>query len=837
MPAGVMSPNASPASDADRHRQAGTVAIGSVALLEPTNLLLLACALIYGLIGDGFDALVLLGFVGFITLLDGLQQRRSARALAALAALSAPRARVRRGGQDLEIAADQVVVGDRLLLDEGDRVAADGVVIESLALSLDESLLTGESLPVPRFEAGEPVRAGTLVAGGRGQVRVEAVGEATELGQLGRSLRTVQAPPTRLQRQTRKLTGRLSLGALGLCAALAVIHGALSGNWPQSLLAGLALALAVLPNEIPVVLALFLALGALRLARIGVLARWPAAVESLGSTTVLAVDKTGTLTENRMAVDRLLSWPEAQPWQAGEALGEPFHHLVEMAVLASRPDPVDAMEKAIVRLAQRELAGSEHLHDDWPLEREYPLSADLLVFSRLWRDPQQGWQLAAKGAPEAVVQLCHLDGPASSALLRAVEELAATGLRVLAVARGLPGIPLHDRPAGLGSEPLPEQVHDYLFEPVGLIGLADPLRADVPAAVHRARLAGVRVVMITGDGPTTARSIADQAGLPPGAVLTGDQLAALSPAELAEAGRRVAVFARVRPEQKLLLVQALQAAGEVVAMGGDGVNDAPALRAADIGVAMGRRGTAVAREAADLVLLNDAFADLVEALAMGRRVYANLRRALAYTLSVHLPIAALGLVPLVLPGAPLLVLPVHIALLHLVIEPACTGVFEAQPGDPALMRQPPRPPEAPLFGAGAWRLALGQGALLTVVVLAVALAPWEPLAALAPLAALQARRTLVLSLLLLSSAGLVGINRVRLAGQRPTAPIPLVALSGLGLWALALAWDPLRELLGLAPFSLALAGLSLGLAVACLALLALITGGGRPPATSTRPPG
>ena len=356
--------------------------------LEPTNLLLLACALIYGVIGEWVDGGILLVFVVGISLLDAVQQQRSNRALAELARLSAPHAHVRRDGEDLELPADQVRVGDRLRLEEGDRVAADAATSEAVGLWLDESLLTGESLPVERSTPGERILAGSLVAGGRGWADVVAVADATELGRLGSSLATVQPPPTRLQRQTRRLTGRLTVLALGLCAALAGIQGTLSGDWPQALLAALALALAVLPNEIPVVLALFLALGALRLARIGVLARWPAAVESLGSATVLAVDKTGTLTENRMGVQRLLTWPQLEGWQAGETLEEPVHQLLELAVLASRGDPVDAMELAIQRLAADHLGGTEHLHPDWPLEREYPLQSDLLVFSRLWHNSE-----------------------------------------------------------------------------------------------------------------------------------------------------------------------------------------------------------------------------------------------------------------------------------------------------------------------------------------------------------------------------------------------------------------------------------------------------------------
>jgi Ca2+-transporting ATPase len=756
-----------------------------MALLEPTNLLLLACALIYGLIGEPEEAAILLVFVLGITLLDAVQQRRSRRALAELARLSAPRAHVRRDGELLDLAPDQVRVGDLLRLEEGDRVAADARLTESLGLWLDESLLTGESLPVQRQTPGDPVLAGALVASGRGWAEVVAVAAATELGRLGQSLAAVTPPPTRLQRQTQRLTARLTVLALGLCAALAVLQGGLTGHWVQALLAALALALAVLPNEIPVVLALFLALGALRLARIGVLARWPAAVESLGSATVLAVDKTGTLTENRMAVQRLLSWPDGAPWSAGEPLAEPWHRLLELAVLASRHDPVDAMELAIQRLATDHLTHTEHLHPDWPLEREYPLEPELLVFSQLWRDPSGGWQVAAKGAPEAIANLCHLDPASSAAFLAAADGLARQGLRVLAVASSLQGAPFHpelERPA----EPSPPAgVHDFLFRPLGLLGLADPLRAEVPAAIATAQRAGLKVVMLTGDGPITARSIADQAGLPAGPVLSGSELQGLGPAALAIRVRDVAVFARVMPAQKLQLVRALQAAGEVVAMTGDGVNDAPALKAADIGVAMGQRGTAVARESADLVLLRDSFSSLVAAIEVGRRVDANLHRAFAYTLAIHLPIAALGLVPLVLPGQGLILLPVHIALLHLVIDPACTVVFEALPPAAGLMRQSPRPAEAPLLGTSTWRQALIQGS--AVMLAALVLAFW-------PSSDLEVRRSLVFSLLLLAGGGLVWLN-----GGAATWLTAAGAGLGLGLWLVLLVSPSLQTLLSLAP--------------------------------------
>ena len=778
-----------------------------MALLEPTNLLLLGCALIYLLIGDPTDGIVLLGFVLGISLLDAVQQQRSNRALAELARLSAPRAHVRRAGQDLELAADQVLIGDLLRLEEGDRLAADAEFKEGLALQLDESLLTGESLPVGKQTPGELLLAGSLVASGRGWASVVAVGADTQLGKLGKSLATVQPPPTRLQRQTRRITGQLSIAALGLCAALAVGQGLFTGQWAEALLAALALALALLPNEIPVVLALFLALGALRLARIGVLARWPAAVESLGSATVLAVDKTGTLTQNQMAVQQLLTWPDQCHWQAKQALDEPFHQLMELAVLASRRDPVDAMEQAILQLALGELQGSEHLHPEWPLAHDYPLQADLLVMSRLWSDDQGQRHLAAKGAPEAISDLCHLDPRRAQALRAASDYLAGQGLRVLAVAQGLEGLPLHENPQGLGAGEPPEDLHSFLFQPVGLIGLADPLRPDVPTAIATARAAGVRVVMITGDGPVTARSIATQAGLPVGEVLCGSELMGLGGPALAAKVQRISVFARVMPEQKLQLVRALQAAGEVVAMTGDGVNDGAALKAADIGVAMGKRGCAVAREAADLVLLNDNFADLVQALALGRRIDANLHRGLEYTLAIHLPIAALSLLPLLWPGLGLLLLPVHIAVLHLVIDPACTVVFEAEPARAGLMQQMPRPPEAPLFDRATWRRALGQGAALSLVVLLLALWPQIPL---------EIKRSQLFAVLLLCSGGLVWLNRSVSSWNAAFG-----AGLGLGLWLLLEAIEPLRRLLGLVSLSGPDLGLSGVAALGALALAAL----------------
>ncbi len=418
---------------------------------------------------------------------------------------------------------------------------------------------------------------------------------------------------------------------------------------------------------------------------------------------------------------------------------------------------------------------------------EYPLQTNLLVFSQLWRDGQGNWQLAAKGAPEAIADLCHLDPLAAGQLMAAADQLASVGLRVLAVANGIDGVVLHDgQPASLQPEPAVGP-HDYVFQPLGLIGLADPLRAEVPRAIATARRAGVRIVMVTGDSPVTARSIADQAGLPPGPVVSGTQLEGLSAQALAALCPQMCVFARVMPQQKLQLVRALQASGEVVAMTGDGVNDAPALKAADIGVAMGKRGTAVARESADLVLLEDSFSALVQALAIGRRIDDNLHRALGYTLAIHLPIASLSLLPLLLPGQPLILLPVHIALLHLVIDPASTVVFEALPAIPELMRRPPRQPQAPLFATATWQRALGQGTLLSLG--ALALSFWPDIST-------ESHRSLVFSYLLLVGGGLVWIS-----GDPPSWLTARGAAIGFGMWLLLLAKPPDWKFLGTQPMN------------------------------------
>ncbi len=693
----------------------GLLAAIAAVVKEPMLLLLLGAGAVYLLLGSLEEALALLFSVLVVIAITLIQERKTENAVAALRDLSSPRALVIRGGTRRRIPGREVVRGDVLVLAEGDRIPADAALLQAAHVEVDESLLTGESVPVrKRVTAQRPadarpggddqpfVYAGTLVVRGSGLAEVLATGPRSEMGRIGTSLGALETGNSPLQDEISRMVKVVASAGLLLCVGLVVLYGLTRGNWLQGFLAGIALAMAVLPEEFPVVLTIFMALGAWRISKSRVLTRRLPAVEALGSATVLCTDKTGTLTENRMTVARL--------WARGalhvvteEPLPEAVHEVLEFGILASQRDPFDPMEKAFQRLGEAALSGTEHLHASWQLVREYPLSPELLAVSHVWRSPD-GEQLvvAAKGAPEAIAEVCHLERASAAEVLGRVAEMGADGLRVLAVARAWFG----------RGRALPPGQHDFDFELVGLVGLEDPVRAGVREAVAECAGAGVRVVMITGDSRDTARAIARQVGLPEDqAVITGKELDALSDAELRRRVHGTGVFARAVPEQKLRLVQALRAEGEVVAMTGDGVNDAPALKAAHIGIAMGARGTDVAREAAALVLTDDDFSSIVAAVRLGRRIYDNLRRAMAYVLAVHVPTAGLALLPVLL-GWPLVLFPVHIVFLELIIDPACSMAFEAEPGDPGLMKRPPRKVGAGLFDRRLVTVALLQGASL-----------------------------------------------------------------------------------------------------------------------------
>ncbi len=777
-------------------------------------LLLLACGIIYLFLGDFREALLLAVSIGFILGISLVQQGRTERALQALKDLSAPRALVIRDGKRTRVSARELARGDLVVLVEGDRVPADARVISCAHLSVDESLLTGESAPVRKSASPDPlppprpggedlpfVFAGTLVVQGDGLGEIHATGSRTEMGKIGKSLQAIGQEETRLQGEVRRIVRVFAAAGLSVCAGVAVLHGLHPGNWLQGFLAGLTLAISLVPEEFPVVLTVFLALGAWRISRRGVLTRRVPAIEMLGAATVLCTDKTGTLTLNRMRVQRLWlaeATPQTSVWRlaaegsvfdlpAGETASVPerFRAMVSRAALASHPEAFDPMELAIHALSKQ--APPDARLDGWKLVHRYPLSKELMAMSQVWQPESGPLQAASKGAPEAIAELCRMPEAARRQLMEAAQAMARDGLRVIGVAEG---------PAGPG--PLPERQDQFSFSFLGLIGLSDPIRPAVPAAIRECRGAGIRVVMITGDYPETARQIARQIGLEPlDPILTGQEMEALDDLGLREKAKRVSIFARIVPEQKLRLVNALKADGEIVAMTGDGVNDAPALKAAHIGIAMGGRGTDVAREAASLVLLNDDFSSIVRAIRLGRRVFDNLRRAMAYLFAIHVPIAGMALIPVLLKG-PLVLLPVHIVFLEIIIDPACSIVFEAEPEEKDVMNRPPRDPKEPLFTRRRVAASLLQGAAVLGIALGVYLTAWalgKPEWEI---------RSMTFATMILSNLGLILVNRSQ-AGNPPAAlrsPNPAlwwVLGSALAVLGLVLSVPFFREMFRFAP--------------------------------------
>jgi Ca2+-transporting ATPase len=808
-----------------QERQRGPFRIILEAVREPMLQLLLGAGVIYLFVGDLAEALILLAFAVLNVVLVVVQESRTERALAALKDLTSPSAFVIRDGTRQRIPGSDIVVGDIVILVEGDRVPADARLLDVSDLQADESLLTGESVPVSKIAGGTDtadtrpggdgspmVWSGSLIVRGTGLARVLATGARTEIGRIGKSLGAVESAPTPLQIQTRKLVKLFAILGIGSSVVLAVVYGLLHGEWVKGILAGITLAMATLPEEFPLVLTVFLVLGAWRMSQNKVLTRRSAAIEALGAVTVLCTDKTGTLTVNRMSVAALVadgeSWALLSP--ADPELPERFHPLVEFSILASRPDPFDPMERAFSDLGDQFLKRTEHIHPDWVLRHGYPLQPPLLAMTQVWQtESGTNFLVASKGAPEAVADLCHLPADTIGAIRRDVGDLATQGLRVLAVAQ-----------ATWPTEQWPETQHDFDFRFLGLVGLADPLRPEVPAAVQACTGGGIRVVMITGDHPATALTIAKQAGITGGAVLTGTEMASLDDAHFKARLAGTNVFARIMPEQKLRLVQAFAAAGEVVAMTGDGVNDATSLKAAHIGVAMGGRGTDVAREAASLVLLDDNFASLVTAVRLGRRIDDNLRKAIGYILAVHVPIAGMSLLP-VLFGWPMVLGPIHVVFLELVIDPVSSIVFEAEPEETGIMARPPRKPDAPLFDTALLLHGLLQGGVVMLAALGIfQLGIHDEHGE-------QVARCMAFVTLVIGNLGLVLTNRSMTSSAfrvltRPNRALVFVIITTMTALILSISVAWLRDLFGFAPLGWPRLAEAAGAALVCIVINDLI---------------
>jgi P-type Ca2+ transporter type 2C len=799
------------------------LAIGFGVVREPMFLMLVAAGIIYLLMGEPADALMLIGFVLVVMAITIIQEQRTERALEALRNLSSPRALVIRDGVHRRIAGRDVVRGDFVVLAEGDRIPADGVLRRGINLSADESLLTGESVPVrkvPSADARElkkpggddlsSVFSGSLVTAGQGIAEIVATGSRSRLGKIGKALALVEQEPTLLQKETGRMVRTFAIVGLLACALVVVVYGLTRGGgtevWKQGFLAGIAMAMATLPEEFPVVLTIFLALGAWRISRKNVLTRRMPAVEMLGAATVLCVDKTGTLTQNQMTLRQIAGAGTVLDLATLQgALPEDLHGLLEHAILASKRDPFDPMERALHEAGDRLVKNTEHLHPGWSLTREYPLSPGLLAVSHAWSTGNgDDVVVAAKGSPEAIADLCHLTPAQQATLSRSAATLASQGFRVLGVARG-------DTCQGK----LPEEHHGLSLKLVGLLGFEDPVRPTVPAAVAECQAAGVRVVMITGDYPTTAQSIAKQAGIANAEkVITGSELDAMSDEELSRQVRDVQVFARVVPEQKLRIVNALKANQEIVAMTGDGVNDAPALKAAHIGIAMGGRGTDVAREAASLVLLDDDFSSIVAAIRLGRRIFDNIKKAIAFILAVHVPIAGLSMLPVFIADWPLLLLPFHIAFLQLIIDPSCALIFEAENAEANVMQRPPRKPNERLFSMRTVGLAVMQGLSVFAACVGVFLLARTNHSA-------EAARALMFATLVMAFLVIILVNRswTRSAFTMlriPNPALPWVVLGACAFLALVLLVPFIQKLFHFAPLHARDLLLSLGAGLGCV---------------------
>lgn len=673
---------------------------------EPMFGMLLAAGAVYFFIGDWHEAALLMLFASFSVTIAVVQEARSERVLQALRDMTSPRALVLRDGVQKRIPGREVARGDLVFLTEGDRVPADGTLVSGQDVTADESLLTGESIPVTKKETtGTDIQSGlaggdntpflfsgTLMVRGHGQMVVTATGARSEIGKIGHALHSIETEAPRLQKETGKIVRVFGLICF-VCSMLAFLgYGLLHGSWVKAGLSGIALGMALLPEEFPLVLTVFMVMGAWRISKARVLTRRASAIEMLGSATVLCTDKTGTLTENRMSIAALQA-------QDGDD-----KKLLNIAQLASKADTFDPMDLAVLRHAGEQGVAAP----EGALIKQYGLQPDLLAITHVWQKPDGMRIVAAKGAPEAIAGLCGLDAQALKAMLGDVEKYAKDGIRVLAVAEAQMD----------AATLLPETPRDFAFRFVGLVGFADPLRSNVPAAVKECHAAGIRVVMITGDYPATAGAIAAKAGIDVQEIITGVQLKEMDDATLQEKCRTATVFARIMPEQKLRIVNAMKAIGAVVAMTGDGVNDAPALKAAHIGIAMGGRGTDVAREASGIVLLDDDFGSIVQTIRLGRRIYDNLQKAMTYIIAVHVPIAGLALLPVFF-GFPLILTPLLIALMEMVIDPACSIVLEAEREESNVMNRPPRNPEAALLPASLITWGAVQGALALMMVLGV----------------------------------------------------------------------------------------------------------------------
>ena len=721
-------------------------------LREPMLLLLIAAGLISLALAELIDGLLLLFTIFIIVGITLYQTRKTEKALEALSELTMPLALVIRDGREKRIPSSEIVPGDLILLREGDRIGADARLITSASLQIDESLLTGESVPVLK-NVGDSAYTGSLVVRGHGSAEVLATGTATQLGKIGKSLTEIPDEKTTLQKNVARIVKVIGLAALATVIAVFALYGTTRGNWLEAGLAGISVAMALIPEEFPVILTIFLALGAWRMARAKVVARKPAAIEALGAITVLCVDKTGTLTENRMEIAEIHT--EERIWRNTEIPDENIAEAIRIAALATPKSAYDPMDIAFQKLAKT--TQMESLIEFKSIS-EKPLTKENLFYTHIWQDSKSLEMLyAVKGAPEHIAKLCNFDHVKHQNFTEKVKTEAARGYRTIGIAKSSDG-------------------QNYTF--LGLALLSDPIRDGVPEAVAECLKAGIRTIMITGDHPSTAITIAKNIGLENQKCLTGAELDELEDDQLRKIISECSIFARVTPLHKLRLVRILQENGEIVGMTGDGINDAPALKAANVGIAMGERGTDVAREAAALIITDDNFTSIVEGIRRGRAIFSNIQKALIYVIAVHVPIFGMALIPVLNPGWPLVLLPALIAFQEVIIDPASSIVFEAEEPDKKNMERLPRSKSHSLIGGREVIIGVLQGLSVLVVTFLMYLI------SLSKYDSEELSRSLTYGTLLISNVLLVLSNRSQRVSivnsfrrRKNPAIIPIVALA------------------------------------------------------------
>ncbi len=773
---------------------------------EPMIFLLIAVVVVYFLLGDRTEAIVLSISVIVIIGIELYQNNKTEKALEALRNFASPSCTVIREGRRVVVPSRELVPGDILIISEGERVSADGRLVHAESIMADESILTGESVPVEKnvaetTETSSMVYSGTMIVKGHGMVEVTTIGTMTEIGKIGSSLAAIKQQRTLLQKEVDRMVQMIAVLAIAASVVVALSYWLLRGDLLRGFLAGLTLSIAILPEEFPVVLAVIMALGAWRLAKTNVLTRKSQAIETLGSASVLCTDKTGTLTKNIMHVETVAD-QYGNPVETGSAA---YADVIRHAVLASQVNPFDPMEEAFLTASKDMGVAPTDIYEGSVIAKEYPLEETSLSVGHVWAK-KDGTQthVALKGAPEAVFTLCKLDHTKTASLQQKVAQYAKDGLRVLAVASAKP------------KTVIPKTRQEYEYTLLGFVALADPIRPEAAGAVKLCRDAGIRVIMITGDYAETARRIGAEIGLDSERVITGDEFAAMSVGERDEAIKTTSIFSRVIPAQKLLIVNALKDNGEVVAMTGDGVNDAPALKSAHIGVAMGKRGTDVAREAASIVLLDDNFASIVQGVRVGRRIFANLQKAMTYLLVVHMPIITLSLFPVFF-GWPLVLLPIHIVFIEFIIDPSCTLIFESEEEEPDTMRRPPRQLGSALFSRAMLLTSVTTGAVMSTCIL---IGHWVMLSAGWPDDKARAVTFLIVIasnvLLILAISGGRVVRDAFTTGK--TRAMPIVAAVVISALSLIYTIEPLRNLFRLGSIGLIEASVAL-LVAAAIALI------------------